>query len=205
MFDKYKVIFWDFDGVIMDSNVVRDLGFEKVLAHFPKDSVSELMNFHHENGGLSRYVKFRYFYEVILKQEVADEQIKELANSFSIIMKSLLVNQNLLIQDSLNFIKLNCKKYEMHIVSGSDQNELRYLCSELQLSQFFKSIHGSPIAKNILVKSVLEKNNYLLNECVLIGDSKNDYEAAVMNGIDFKGYNNRLLSKYGNYIENFQQ
>lgn len=204
MLKNYKVILWDFDGVIMDSNAVRDIGFEKVLANYPKESIEELMKFHHQNGGLSRYVKFRYFFEEILKQEITEEKIQELASSFSVIMKSLLVNPQLLIEDSLNFIKSNYQNYNMHIVSGSDQNELRFLCSEMKLSQYFKSIHGSPTAKKDLVKQVLEINNYKKDNSILIGDSINDYEAAINNGIDFMGYNNLTLKKVqSNYIDNF--
>jgi phosphoglycolate phosphatase-like HAD superfamily hydrolase len=204
MLKKYKIILWDFDGVIMDSNAVRDLGFERVLADYPKDSVAELMKFHHQNGGLSRYVKFRYFFEKVLKEEITEEKIQELANSFSLIMKSLLVNPQLLIKDSLNFIKSNHQNYNMHIVSGSDQNELRFLCSEMNLSQYFKSIHGSPTSKKDLVQQVLEVNNYKKDNCILIGDSINDYEAAINNGIDFCGYNNLNLKKVqSNYIDKF--
>ena len=204
MLKKYKIILWDFDGVIMDSNAVRDLGFERVLADYPKDSVAELMKFHHQNGGLSRYLKFRYFFEEVLKQEITEGKIQELANSFSIIMKSLLVNPQLLIKDSLNFIKSNHQNYNMHIVSGSDQNELRFLCSEMNLSQYFKSIHGSPTAKKVLIKNLLHEFKYDVKDCILIGDSINDYEASIENGIDFFGYNNTKLMNLDNYIERFE-
>jgi phosphoglycolate phosphatase-like HAD superfamily hydrolase len=204
MLEIYKIILWDFDGVIMDSNAVRDIGFKKVLVEYPKESINELMKFHHKNGGLSRYVKFRYFFEDILNQEVSDEKIQELANSFSLIMKSLLVNPQLLIEDSLGFIKSNFENYNMHIVSGSDQNELRFLCSEMKLNHYFKSIHGSPTAKKELVKHVIENNNYIKENCILIGDSINDYEAAKDNGIDFAGYNNEsLLGLTKIYISDF--
>jgi phosphoglycolate phosphatase-like HAD superfamily hydrolase len=33
-----KVIFWDLDVVLMDSNPVRDMGFEHVLRHSDKDN-----------------------------------------------------------------------------------------------------------------------------------------------------------------------
>lgn len=65
MSNRIKTIFWDFDGVLMNSNAVRDKGFELVLADYPKDQVKQLMDFHQANGGLSRYVKFRYFFENI--------------------------------------------------------------------------------------------------------------------------------------------
>ena len=202
MLENYKIIFWDFDGVLMNSNAVRDIGFEKVLANYPKHQVDELMVFHQANGGLSRYVKFRYFYEEVLKQEVTDAQIQDMANSFSIIMKSLLVNPDLLIQDSLEFVKQQFdKKIPMHIVSGSDQTELRYLCKELNIDHYFLSIHGSPTAKKILVKNVIEENNYSKENIVLIGDSINDFEAAKENDITFCGYNNASLKSLEIYQE----
>jgi phosphoglycolate phosphatase-like HAD superfamily hydrolase len=202
MLENYKIILWDFDGVLMNSNAVRDIGFEKVLANYPKHQVDKLMKFHQANGGLSRYVKFRYFYEEVLKQAVIDEQIQAMATSFSLIMKSLLVNPDLLIQDSLEFVKQQFEqKTPMHIVSGSDQTELRFLCKELNIDHYFLSIHGSPTAKKILVKSVIEENRYSKENIVLIGDSINDFEAAKENEITFCGYNNASLKSLQLYKE----
>ena len=203
MLENYSVILWDFDGVLMNSNEVRDLGFEKVLANYPAHQVEELMKFHRANGGLSRYVKFRYFFEEILKQKITDEEITTLANSFSVIMKSLLTNPSLLIQDSIEFVKKQFEqKTPMHIVSGSDQNELRYLCKELNIEQYFISIYGSPTPKKTLVQNVLNEYKYEQKNVVLIGDSINDFEAADANKIAFCGYNNDSLKQYGLYKEN---
>ena len=126
--NKIKVIFWDFDGVILNSNEVRDSGFEIVLKDFPKNQVELLLNYHRQNGGLSRYVKFRYFFEVIRGEKVSNKQIQDYASKFSEIMLNILTNKDLLINDSLSFIKKNKEKYRMHIVSGSDGKELKLLC-----------------------------------------------------------------------------
>ena len=101
MLDNFKVILWDFDGVLMDSNAIRGLGFEKVLADYPTDQVAALMKFHETNGGLSRYVKFRHFFEEIRKEKITDEQVTELAESFSGVMKNLLFNAALLINEDI--------------------------------------------------------------------------------------------------------
>ena len=201
-----ETIFWDFDGVILDSMPVRNKGFEIVLKSFPKVQVEKLMEFHLKNGGLSRYVKFRYFFENIRNENVSDQQIEELASEFSSIMKELLVDESLIISDSLNYIKNNYIKYKMHIVSGSDQAELRFLCNELNISQYFISIHGSPTPKIVLVDNLLLSHQYLKDSCVLIGDSTNDLEAANKNGIDFFGYNNlKLRQESDRYIESFEE
>jgi HAD superfamily hydrolase (TIGR01549 family) len=197
-----SIILWDFDGVLMQSNEVRDRGFEIVLKSYTDHQVSQLMDFHRKNGGLSRYVKFRYFFEEILKKEITENEILELANSFSIIMKDLLVDSKLLIAETIEFIRKNYTKYKMHIVSGSDGNELRYLCKELGIDHYFLSIHGSPTPKKELIKQLLLDQNYLKKECVMIGDSINDWDAAHENGIDFLAYNNKKLS-IKNTIPNF--
>ncbi|SDR69831.1 HAD-IA family hydrolase [Gramella sp. MAR_2010_147] len=202
--DNIRNIFWDFDGVIMDSMPVRNKGFEIVLKDFPEEQVDELMKFHLENGGLSRYVKFRYFFEEVRNEKVSEQKIKKLASEFSKIMKELLVDESLLIADSLNFIKKNHLNYKMHVVSGSDQAELRFLCNELEIVQYFISIHGSPTPKKELVKNLLLDYQYLKENCVLIGDSINDYDAASTNQINFIGYNSIDLKDKGrSYISSF--
>ena len=144
----FEMIFWDFDGVVMDSNAVRDRGFEEVLNGYPKNEVDALMTFHQDNGGLSRYVKFRYFFEDIRGESITEAQVKIWAEKFSKIMMELLIKPDLLIQETLNFIKANAHNFNMHIVSGSDQTELRHICKSLDIAHYFNSIHGSPTPKN---------------------------------------------------------
>lgn len=200
-----KIFFWDFDGVLMDSMPVRNKGFELVLKDFPKDQVDELMNFHLKNGGLSRYVKFRYFFENIRNEPISDYEINKWAKKFSVVMRKELVAPKLLIEDSLAFVKNNFENYDMHIVSGSDQEELRFLCNKMNIEIFFKSINGSPTPKIELVKNLLIINKYQNQDCVLIGDSLNDYDAAFKNEIDFIGYNNVALKQLNaQYLESFR-
>jgi HAD superfamily hydrolase (TIGR01549 family) len=191
-----KVIFWDFDGVLMDSNSVRDIGFQKVLADFPQDQVAKLMTFHQTNGGLSRYVKFRYFFEEIRKETVSEEEILIWAERFSVIMKELLVNPKLLIEKTLRFVKENQGKYIMHITSGSDQDELRFLCKSMDIDHFFASIHGSPKPKKIWVQELIQMHDYNRKECILIGDSINDWEAALHNKIYFTPFSDNVINNF---------
>lgn len=202
--DCYKVILWDFDGVIVESNKVREFGFRKVLEQYPQSQVEELVEFHNLNGGLSRYVKFRYFYEEICKSTITDEEVLNLADSFSEIMLDTLGSREYLIKDALNFIQSNSNSIEMNIVSGSDQNELRILCSKLEIDKNFKFIYGSPTPKNKLVADFLSTTTFKNEEICLIGDSMNDFEAASVNNIDFFGYNNPELKNFGSYINSFE-
>jgi len=183
-----KNILFDFDGVILDSMPIRHKGFELLFANHPFEKVNILLKYHEENGGLSRYHKIRYFYENILDLSISEEEVIEHASRFSEIMRRELINPSLLISDAVEFIKANHKRFPMHIVSGSDGNELRFLCKKLGLDPFFISIDGSPTPKITLVNDLLQKYGYPPSETVLVGDSINDYEAAEQNNIRFLGY-----------------
>jgi phosphoglycolate phosphatase-like HAD superfamily hydrolase len=199
----YKNVIWDFDGVILDSNEIRKKGFRFIFKDFKEDKVKLLLQYHFENGGLSRYVKIRHFYENILGRSITESQVNKHAEDFSRIMLEHLADKALVISDSYYFIKKYYKDYNFHIASGSDENELRILCKKLELSKYFLSIKGSPTPKINLVREIIRNNSYRINETCLIGDSVNDYEAATHSGISFIGYNNRSLTSYGTYVTSF--
>lgn len=197
-----KNIIFDFDGVILDSVPTKTEGFKKLFQEFPTELVDKLIEYHAQNGGISRYKKIRYFFNELINQDISEDEVLNYANMYSEITKKELTNQKYIIEDTVNFIKQNHKKYNMHIASGADENDLRYICENLDLSQYFLSINGSPKIKSDIVKTILEFNNYKNEETILIGDSLNDYEASSENDIEFYGYNNCDLKKF-KYIESF--
>ena len=198
----FDVLLWDFDGVIIDSNSVREFGFRQVLKEFDPEQVEQLIDFHNANGGWSRYVKFRYFFEEILKCPISESKVQEFASRFSSIMVERLPNPELLIEGTVRFIReMYLQGKQMHIVSGSDGNELRSLCKQLELSKYFLSINGSPTSKQALVKAIIDNADISASQYCLIGDAVNDYDAANQNEVQFFGYNNEGLKKLGNYLE----
>lgn len=199
-----KNIIFDFDGVIIDSMHIRDYGFRKIFRNYPKEKVEKLIRYHRLNGGLSRFDKIKYFYNTILEEEISDDKLYKYTEEFSIIMKDKLISEDILIHDSIKFISKNYNRYNFHIASGSEENELNYICNKLNISSYFKSIYGSPMNKVDIVKKIINENNYKNEYTILIGDSINDYEASLKNKIRFIGYNNELIryiSYY--YIDNF--
>jgi phosphoglycolate phosphatase-like HAD superfamily hydrolase len=193
-----KTIFWDFDGVILDSNSIRTSGFKEVLKNYPNNEVNALLKFHEDNGGLSRYLKFRYFFENIRNEAVSESKIKTLADNFSTILLPKLANKKLLIRQNIEYIQNNYENIQMFIVSGSDEKELTDLCELLSISIYFREIKGSPIEKKELVKELIYRNKIYRNTAVLIGDSINDFDAAQFNHISFMGFGNKFISNYSN-------
>ena len=199
-----KTILWDFDGVILDSMKIKGDGFVKLFSSYGVENTKLLESYHYSNGGISRFKKIRYFYNCILKVEVSEEKVLELSNEFANIISPRLFEKNALILETVEFIKKNYKKYNFHIVSGAEHEELNLLCKNFELDRYFLSIDGSPTEKKLLVKNILEKRAYLKSETILIGDSINDYNAAMDNEITFFGYNNIELIDQ-NYIHSFSE
>ena len=200
-----KNIIFDFDGVILDSVPTKTEGFKKLFEDFPYDKVEKLIQYHEINGGKSRYIKIKYFFNDLLNREISEEEIFEYANKYSEITKEELTNPKYIMEDAVNFIKQNYTKYNMHIASGADEKDLRYICDKLNLTKYFLSINGSPLVKFEIVKDILGNYNYNSEETVLIGDSINDYEAANLNNIEFYGYNNKILKSNYKYLNNIEE
>jgi len=198
-----KTILWDFDGVILDSMKIKANGFLELFKEYDENYLKELEKYHYENGGISRFDKIRYFHNEIIKTNITEDEVIKLADKFAKIIESKLFNQENLIEETVVFIKENFKKYNFHIVSGAEHQELNKLCRNFKLTQYFKSIDGSPTKKEILVKNILEEYHYKKEETILIGDAMTDYQASVRNGIEFYGYNNIKLQKF-NYINSMQ-
>ena len=128
--------------------------------------------------------------------------LKNYLNEFSDYVVNEILNNKVLINETLDYIKINSKVNI--IVSASDQKELRYLCNNLQIDEFFSAIHGSPTKKETNIKNVLTDFKIDKNNVVYIGDSINDYRASSNNQIPFLGYNNESFKKTNiNIISNF--
>lgn len=200
-----KVIIWDFDGVIVESNSIREKGFREIFKNYTANNINDLLEYHNKNGGLSRYHKIAYFYNEVLKKEISTEKVNKYAADFSAIMLEEMKNPIILIEETFEFLKENYKKVDFYIASGSDQKELRILCKSLKIDVYFKQIFGSPTDKNTLVKNIIEDVKYNEGEICLIGDAVNDYNAANINKVLFYGYNNNELKKIKEamYIKSF--
>ena len=201
---KYKEIIWDFDGVILLSDAVREYGFRKVFENYPTEQVEKLINYHLQNGGLSRYVKIKYFYENVLGKPITEEQVANHAEEFSVIMRDALTDKKLLNKEWISLMGKIGNKFIHSIASGSDGKELNYLCGELGISSNFKFIYGSPITKKELVRQIIKDSDFELSEFILIGDAINDRDAAQANNIDFIGYHNDSLKDSELYVDDLR-
>jgi phosphoglycolate phosphatase-like HAD superfamily hydrolase len=178
-----KVIFLDFDGVILESMDIKTNAFRELFKEYP-ERLNAIVEYHIKNGGLSRYKKFSYIYSNILKQPLDDEKSKALGEKFS-----ALVLQKMLacpfVAGAQAFLKEYSKKVSLFVVSGIPQEELIFLAKERGLSIYFKGLYGAPAIKPEIMKRLLESEGVKNEEATYVGDSISDYEDAKKAGVPF--------------------
>ena len=61
-----KAIIFDFDGVILESLEIKTNAFKKLYKSYGTDIVDKVAIHHLENGGVSRYEKFKIYHNQFL-------------------------------------------------------------------------------------------------------------------------------------------
>ena len=62
---NYDFFIFDCDGVILESNKLKSDAFSEALPNEPSHLVEEFISYHKNNGGVSRYEKFKYYFEIL--------------------------------------------------------------------------------------------------------------------------------------------
>lgn len=77
-----KAIVFDFDGVILESMDVKTRAFRDLFEDYPEHN-DEIVRFHLDNGGMSRFEKFRIIYRDILSLPLSESEFERLSTKFS--------------------------------------------------------------------------------------------------------------------------
>lgn len=180
---NFDVIVFDCDGVILDSNKVKTDAFYTSVYSYGQKYAQALVEYHIRNGGVSRYKKYEYFFNEILKVDVVQEELDFLLSDFANKVKQGLISCDM--ADGLEMLRGQTRHAKWFVVSGGDQAELREIFSLRGLGHLFDGgIFGSPDSKDLILhREVVGKLKSPMG--VFLGDSQYDYEAATRAGLDF--------------------
>ncbi|OGU10236.1 MAG: hypothetical protein A2075_21525 [Geobacteraceae bacterium GWC2_58_44] len=181
---RFRHIVFDFDGVLAETNQIRIEGFRALFSSYPAEARDAMASFATANGGLSRYVKIRYFFETIVSKPVSEEEVQRHAAAYSAIVKEKIVAADA-VAGSLEFLAQGSQQLDFAINSGSDQLELRSVCASRGIADFFLHILGSPASKQENFQRLFDLTGWQRQDCLFVGDAGNDLKAANDMGIAF--------------------
>jgi phosphoglycolate phosphatase-like HAD superfamily hydrolase len=182
--DRYKVAIFDCDGVILDSNIIKSEAFGLALPDEEPALIKEFVEYHQRNGGISRYVKFEYFFKNIKKQSNYRQELDSALKRYATLSKKGLLECSEIpgVRSTLEYLKsINIPCY---VASGGDQQEVIEVFESRNIANYFDGIFGSPLSKleNLAGLKVKDK---LPMPGVFFGDARSDMQAAQEYGLDF--------------------
>jgi phosphoglycolate phosphatase-like HAD superfamily hydrolase len=181
-----KGIIFDFDGVICDSVNVKTEAFASMYKIYGDKVVSKVIQYHHENGGISRHEKFRYFHKELLGITLTDAEVIKMGDIFSSISLQKVIDSPYL-PGVIDFIKARHLDANLFICTGTPESEMRIILNKKGLMEFFKGIYGAPKSKADIIREIMCNYQIPAEKLEFYGDAMTDYNAAKSTKIKFTG------------------
>ena len=182
-----KVIVFDFDGVIVDSNSIKYNAFFNAFSDAHPDARGVMSSVISENKYGNRFDVFR----AALKRVDADDRyIERLVVSYA-------EDYNKIVQEGIRGTGLAPGAFEiiqsysedrgLYINSGTYEPALHQTLKNLSINHFFRGAYGAPATKEENFRKIFQKEGVGSKDILFIGDGEQDVIAAAALGLPFVG------------------
>lgn len=173
--DHLDAVFFDFDGVLVDSVSIKLSAYRDIFEKYGKEVVEEITTYHLANGGVDRYRKILY---VLQKFSIPESNLENLASNFSQLVMDKVISAPSLpgMIEWVHFLNSSGKK--IFIVSGTPQDELNTIVKKRGWESYFTEVRGSPLTKVEICRDILERYRLHNNRCIFVGDANTDFQTA---------------------------
>jgi phosphoglycolate phosphatase-like HAD superfamily hydrolase len=185
---KLRAIFFDFDGVIMDSMHLKLDGYCLAMAPygFARDDVNRLMRRH---MGQSRRRIIRFMHAELAGSEMPDGEFERALRVFNEHDDASRADMQP-IPGSFEFLERVHQSYFTAVVTGTPEDFILRTTAHHDLDRYFDIVRGSPDTKRDILADLLAANGLSPAESLFIGDGRTDQEAADHHGMRFVGLDN---------------
>lgn len=180
-----EVIFYDFDGVLVESNQVKIDAFRRLYAPHGEAVVERVIAEHVRQEGISRTVKIKRFHQEFLGIELSEAEQAELAETFSGMVEEAVVACDA-VPGAMQALAMPGERRQF-VVSGTPEEELRRIVAARGMQDHFQGVHGSPRTKMEIVGGLLRDLRVAPERALFVGDAITDFEAARHTGVPFLG------------------
>ncbi|WP_111683188.1 HAD family hydrolase [Winogradskyella tangerina] len=180
----FKNIFFDFDGVIAESVDVKTEAFREMYLPYGEKIADKVVDHHIHNGGVSRYEKFKIYHKQFLNQDISQDQLNDLAQTFSKLVLEKVINAEEVVGCS-NFLDKYSTRLNFWIITGTPTVEIEQIVEKRGIENHFKALCGSPKNKRYWTEYIIKENNLKRHETLFLGDATTDYDAADFSNIHF--------------------
>jgi HAD superfamily hydrolase (TIGR01549 family) len=183
----WQAIIFDFDGVVVESGKIKTQAFAELYRPYGEDIVAAVVQFHTQNGGMSRYRKFHYFQKHLLsKPSLTEAEEKQLDIRFSELVVEAVIAAEA-VPGAVELIRQQSGKIPLFVASGTPETELKVIVERRGLTPYFTEVRGAPALKKTIIAEILSTHALSPESVLMIGDAMADLEGAQANGTAFLG------------------
>lgn len=176
----------DFDGVVLESVDLKVQAFLTIYQNEDPAKLDDLLAYQEQHGGITRRTKFRYFEQHLFGRSGVDAAVERLSSAFTrLVHEAVLVCP--FVPGAQKFLASAHRRSDLHVVSGTPQEELVDIVQRRGLSDYFQSVVGAPTLKTEAFDTILQRGAYSPDRALAVGDSTTEYLAAMELEIPFLG------------------
>ena len=182
--DRFEGLYFDFDGVIVDSVPIKAHAFKKLFESYGKFVADKVYNDYFNTVGINRKEKITIYHREFLNQTLSESQLNRICERFSSIVVDAIANAPLIpgIEEYLIFVH---KRMPIFVISSAPDTELKEIIRRHKLGQYFNEVLGSLTNKAVAIDMLNRKYSLDPQKCIFYGDAESDYKAAVASGVQF--------------------
>lgn len=194
---KYQAIILDFDGVILESNHIKDEAFRHTFSEYPR-FIDEIMAYHKAAGSLMRFKKFKYIVESILHEPYDAKREEYLAKRFSAYVLSAIASCPF-VKGAQDFLSFFYSQIPLFIVSVNPPEDLNTTLRIRGLEAFFRKVYAIE-DKSQAIEEILKTYRWKAKDVVFIGDATSDYQFCQKVKVPFLGRNSGHFNEKQSFL-----
>lgn len=189
--NQIKTIVFDFDGVIINSNEIKEKAYFEVLPAHDHSLIKKIIG--NQNVIQTRAAVFETF---CVQKGFTGNDLRRVIDIHC-------ANYNAFVQNEIEKLgvpetiiaALNTlsKNYNLYINSFTPQYSISETVERLKLGNFFKGVYGRisiESKKEEVLKQIMEKEKVIPAQVLFVGDAESDYKAAKNVECNFVGVSN---------------
>jgi phosphoglycolate phosphatase-like HAD superfamily hydrolase len=183
---KVRMVVFDFDGVLVESSEIKTMAFEALFSDHPQH-VDRIREHHLANEGISRFQKFQWIYDELLKRPLTHAESELLGSRFSELVGEGVLSAPMVPGASESLRVLKARRLPAAVASGTPQCELKNIIKLRGLNDFIEEAQGAPKTKPWILTDLAKRWQLQPSQLLMVGDAASDFQAAKEAGTQFFG------------------
>jgi len=171
-----KGLVFDFDGTLVDSNLIKWKGFEACFSGFP-GRLEEIMAYCRGNSHTPRWDKFRHVYERILRLPYTPEDERRLSRAFEEATTQKIV-ETPEVPSAERFLRRVASTHWTALLSATPNPILAQILKNRGWGEIFREVQGAPVHKAVWLRELRGRKSWGAAQLLFFGDTPEDAQAA---------------------------